>query len=183
MPALVPRYAHVHEPASIALTCIGTQVDTRADELSARERVRFANRVLAALLRALQAAHTLRICHNDVRPHNVIVDSSQRIVLIDWGLAKDFGHAPSSDGRDFTARCIRDRIHACLVGLFLAGPSEASPACGVWRWHVEPSVSYWKDSAAFSSGWRAYLSALVALQANVPEASLCPAALERFYVP
>ena len=182
VPALVPRYAHVREPASLALACIGTQVDTRADELGARERVRFANRVAAALLHALQAAHSLRICHNDVRPPNAIVSSStDDVVLIDWGLAKDFGHARPFDGKDFAARCIRDCICACLVGLFLAGPSKGSQLVDVWGWHDEPSIAYWRDSAAFSPEWHAYLSALVALQADLPRVQ--PAALERFYAP
>jgi hypothetical protein len=182
VPALVPRYARVREPVLLALTCIGTQVDTRAEELGARERVRFANRVAAALLTALQAAHSLRICHNDVRPPNAIVNNStDDVMLIDWGLAKDFGHARSFDGQDFTARCIRDCIRACLVCLFLAGPSKGSHLIEDWRWHVEPSISYWKDSAAFSPGWRAYLNALVALQADLSKVQ--PAALGRFYVP
>ena len=117
-----------------------------------------------------------------MRPPNAVVSSStDDVVLIDWGLAKDFGHARPFDGKDFTARCIRDCICACLVGLFLAGPTKGSQLVDVWAWHDKPSITYWRDSAAFSPEWQEYLSALVALQADLPRVQ--PGALERFYVP
>jgi len=52
------------------------------------------------VLRALEFSHSNGIMHRDVKPHNVMIDHSQRKVrLIDWGLA-EFYHA----GMDYNVR-------------------------------------------------------------------------------
>lgn len=42
---------------------------------------------LAELSQALRFLHKMRICHRDVKPDNILIDSDGHIVLSDFGLA------------------------------------------------------------------------------------------------
>ncbi|KAG2493823.1 hypothetical protein HYH03_008041 [Edaphochlamys debaryana] len=55
---------------------------------------------MSELLKALDYAHAHGVMHRDVKPHNVMIDHSQRqLRLIDWGLA-EFYHP----GREYNVR-------------------------------------------------------------------------------
>src|SRR5258706_7275702 len=54
------------------------------------KRVPFANvlPIATAILRGLAAAHRLGIVHRDLKPENVFVTNDNRVVIVDFGLAK-----------------------------------------------------------------------------------------------
>lgn len=54
-----------------------------------RASVNHACKTVAAILRALAAAHADGVVHRDLKPANVMVDARDRIVLIDFGFAAD----------------------------------------------------------------------------------------------
>ena len=46
---------------------------------------------MAELVVILESLHAVQIVHRDVKPANILVDNDYRIVLADFGLARDFG--------------------------------------------------------------------------------------------
>jgi hypothetical protein len=54
------------------------------------ERERRIDVVLPQLVSALTALHDLKLVHRDVKPSNVLVDSTGRVYLLDFGLVRDF---------------------------------------------------------------------------------------------
>jgi eukaryotic-like serine/threonine-protein kinase len=50
-------------------------------------------RLIAQIARALDAIHSEGIMHRDMKPHNIMFRSSDRVALVDFGLAKQFGEA------------------------------------------------------------------------------------------
>jgi serine/threonine protein kinase len=43
------------------------------------------------LLQVLEDAHKLKICHRDVKPHNIFIDETGRVILNDWSSAVEAG--------------------------------------------------------------------------------------------
>lgn len=74
---------------------LGQPLERRVAMLNAKQRGKQCRKLHNNVVRALQAAHALDLCHRDLRPHNVIYDRATRnYVVIDWGLAAADG-APS----------------------------------------------------------------------------------------
>ena len=53
-----------------------------------------------AIARALAAAHKAGVLHRDVKAQNVIREKGGRIVLMDFGLGRDFGRGPEGPGTE-----------------------------------------------------------------------------------
>lgn len=195
VPSLLPRYANVVEPRSIALASVGipamawldTAIAPSADDVdSTLIRVAFARKVTTSLLNTLHVAHRLRISHNDIRPPNVIInprsDPPDAVVLIDWGISTDLtAPRPPNTARltpeQFFCLCATDLIRACLVGMFFSGSRLADVALS-WDQLVKSEqcnncIAY---EASFET-WRTGLRAMMKAQTHDP------AALEPFYKP
>jgi serine/threonine protein kinase len=54
-----------------------------------------APRITRAILEGLAAAHDAKVVHRDLKPQNVLVDASGRVVLTDFGLARFAGQEES----------------------------------------------------------------------------------------
>jgi tRNA A-37 threonylcarbamoyl transferase component Bud32 len=50
-------------------------------------------KLVAQIARALDAIHVRGIMHRDMKPHNIMFRSPDRVALVDFGLAKQFGEA------------------------------------------------------------------------------------------
>lgn len=69
----------------------------RAGRLSAPETVRVAREILLAL----QVLHDRGVVHRDVKPENVFVADDGRVVLLDFGIARQLGEASLTDDQAF----------------------------------------------------------------------------------
>jgi serine/threonine-protein kinase len=72
----------------------------------------YAVSILDPLARALDFAHSQGAVHRDVKPHNMMVDTTGRVVLTDFGIAQ----TPDADG---------DRL--TRTGVFMGTPEYISP--------------------------------------------------------
>lgn len=84
---LAMRHVEGRSLAAIMNERCATDDPSRANRLD-RDHVRRAITWCHSLAEALQVAHEARIVHRDVKPSNILIDESDRPILIDFGLAR-----------------------------------------------------------------------------------------------
>lgn len=52
------------------------------------------NKLAYQTVKALAYTHSQKIVHNDLSPDNIMVDTNNNAVIIDFGLAQDYNSAP-----------------------------------------------------------------------------------------
>lgn len=114
---------------------------TRAGRRLAAERV-------TALLRVLEDLHAAGAVHQDVKPGNAMVTPNGRVVLVDFGLARDVGAlvlGPTGAPNYAPPECLDDVQHTALPEIdvygagatlykLLAGESPAEAELRAWRY-------------------------------------------------
>ena len=78
--------------------------------------------IASQFLAGLEAIHQAGLVHRDVKPENIMITRTGRVVLMDFGIAKGIG-GPAGDGRGH------------------AGVHGAGAGCGARRWIRGPTSS------------------------------------------
>ncbi len=81
---------------------------------------------VVAVSEAVAYAHTQRVLHRDLKPHNVMIGPFGDVVVIDWGLAKDLAQpdvGASSDG-EWDAGSVGETVAGSVIGTPAYMPPE-----------------------------------------------------------
>jgi serine/threonine protein kinase len=80
-------------------------------------------RVFQRIVEAVAFAHDRGILHRDLKPENIMVGPFGQVLVMDWGLAKILGHAPSAAplrsseaGRRPTLEVVGHTAHGAVLG-------------------------------------------------------------------
>lgn len=79
--------------------------------------------------RGLSAAHSTGVVHRDFKPSNVMIDAQGRVRVIDFGLARAVGDAPSLSSADIDNAVVVSDLQASLTttGTVMGTPAYMSP--------------------------------------------------------
>jgi eukaryotic-like serine/threonine-protein kinase len=80
---------------------------------------------VVAVSEAVAYAHTERVLHRDLKPHNVMIGPFGDVVVIDWGLAKDLDR-PDPDGAEHGAYAAGAPIET-IAGAVVGTPAYMPP--------------------------------------------------------
>lgn len=131
--------ARLNHPNVVTIHSIGRHEDlhfitmeyVRGLELSEQIRiqsrivVREALQIAAQIAGALAAAHALKVIHRDIKPHNIMLDPSDRVKVMDFGIAKVFDDSTivlTDDGHVYGTAAYMSR-EQCL-GMDIDGRSD-----------------------------------------------------------
>lgn len=151
------------EPHALVVRPVGQPVHMAIGQLLAgQQRTDAVFGAMAGVLAALQAAHGMKLLHNDVRPSNVILQGDNgRAVLIDWGVASRLERRIAPRGQSYF---MCDAALAAMAQKVTWTPSPFSDlqsaaytaaallqvkACGSPPWLMPPSLVASARSAWF----------------------------------
>ncbi|HKE17169.1 MAG TPA: protein kinase [Kofleriaceae bacterium] len=80
---------------------------------------------VVAVSEAVAYAHTERVLHRDLKPHNVMIGPFGDVVVIDWGLAKDLGRSEATGAED--GRVEGGRAMETIAGAVVGTPAYMPP--------------------------------------------------------
>lgn len=84
--------------------------------------------LFAGLIRALQYAHEQGLIHRDLKPANIMVGRFGEVMLMDWGIARRFGHRMPEDDISATTTETADRASTKTIdGTVIGTPQYMSP--------------------------------------------------------
>ena len=138
------------------------------DRLSREKRLppRQALTILQAVASALDHAHSHNLVHRDVKPANIFLERSGRVVLLDFGLVRVLGSGRRTP-----------------TGMRLGTPGYMAPEQMLRPWEVGPATDVYAlgvvayqllagrrpfEGASFDELWRAHMEAPVPRPGNMP---------------
>lgn len=114
-PNLVRLHEMHHEQAGAFFTMervLGGDIVSRCLRVQdAEARLKLVRRLFGDLAEALEYLHSAAVIHRDIKPANVLVDASDRVVVVDFGLAESVGAAGGKGFSGTFAYAAPERLH------------------------------------------------------------------------
>jgi tetratricopeptide (TPR) repeat protein len=126
-------------------------------------------RIADGMLDALAAAHRAGIIHRDIKPQNVFLEGGQRVVLLDFGLARKEGDARLTE----TGSALGTPEYAApeqARGDGDVGPAADVYSAGIVLWEMLAGAPPFRESTPLATLEAQTLRPLPAPKARMPEA-------------
>jgi WD40 repeat protein/serine/threonine protein kinase len=86
---------------------------------------REAARIAAQIADALKTVHIVEVIHRDIKPENVMIEASERVKLLDFGIAKSVVVSAEGSGSDPLAAGVQTKLGATPGTLRYMSPEQA----------------------------------------------------------